>query len=282
MPERARQLAAIARAERVAVVLDDPEVVLLRQLADRVEIERHAERVRHHDRARLRSDGFAQPIDHGRVVAEIHVDEHRHEVVLENRRQRRRKAGRDGDDFVAGLQPAIAELRRRQRRQRDEVGRGARVHEQDVGRLEVRPPVALRRTRRSGSPSGRSRGSRRRAGTIRRRRRHGRRSGRDRSPARTGDGRTARGSTGEPVTRSVREADARQTPVTLSDDWGLGIKDSIFSAMRTRSSSFDGACDDRTVSRRPPGRQPPRHPFGRPRPQRRDRHEPAARHRRRD
>jgi len=71
------------------------------------------------------------------VVAEPHVDEDRHEVVLQDRRKRRRKAGRDGDDFVSRVQPSIPKLRRRERRQRDEIRGRPGVDEQRIREPEV-------------------------------------------------------------------------------------------------------------------------------------------------
>ena len=119
MTERAGQPAAIPGAQRVAIVFDDPQVVFLRQVRHDVQIERHAERMRHHDRARPRSDRVAQLIGIRRVVAQVDVDEDRHEVVLQDRREGRRESGRDGDDLVARFEPPIAKLRRGERRQRD-------------------------------------------------------------------------------------------------------------------------------------------------------------------
>ncbi len=97
----------------------------------------HAERVGQHDRPGPRRDGRPQLLRIGVVVAQPDVDEDRHQAVLDDRRDRAREAGGDRDDLVAGLEPAIAELRRGERRQRDEVRRRARVDEQGVGQAEV-------------------------------------------------------------------------------------------------------------------------------------------------
>ncbi len=73
----------------------------------------------------------------GVVVAEADVDEHRHQAVLDDRRDGARKARGDGDHLVAGLEAAVAELGRGERRERDEVRRRAGVDEQGVRQAEV-------------------------------------------------------------------------------------------------------------------------------------------------
>ena len=129
--------------ERVAVVLDHPQVVFLREVADDVQVEWHAERVRHHDRAGPRADRLAQPLGNRAVVPQVHVDEDRHQVVLQDRAQRRGKPGRHGHDFVARLEPPIAQLRRGERRQRHQVGRRPGVHEERVRHAQVVREIRL-------------------------------------------------------------------------------------------------------------------------------------------
>ena len=137
MAEGPGEPVAVARAQGVAVVLDEPQVVLLDQLHDRVEVERHAERVRQHDRARARRDGRPQLVRVGVVVAQADVDEHRHQAVLHDRRHGAREARRDGDHLVAGLEAPLAELGRGERREGHQVRRRAGVDEQGVREAEV-------------------------------------------------------------------------------------------------------------------------------------------------
>ena len=101
---------SVPRAERVAVVLDEEQVVLGGERGDRIEIERVAERVREHDRARPRADRLREPIDPHVVGAELDVDEHRHEPVEHDRVHGGGESGRDREHLVARAQPAIAEL----------------------------------------------------------------------------------------------------------------------------------------------------------------------------
>ena len=137
MTERAGQPLAVPRPQRVAVVLDDPQVVFLREVGHDVQVERHTERVRHHDRAGPGPDCLPQLIGVGRVVAQVHIDEDRHQVVLQDRCDRRGERRRHGHDFIARLEPPIAERRRGQRRQRHQVGRRPRVHQERVGHAQV-------------------------------------------------------------------------------------------------------------------------------------------------
>ncbi len=58
IPERAGETAAVARPERIAVVLHHPQIVVPRQSHDGVQVEGDAHGVRHDDRPRLRADGF--------------------------------------------------------------------------------------------------------------------------------------------------------------------------------------------------------------------------------
>ena len=65
-------------------------------------------------------------IQRGRIV----VNEHRHEAVLQDRRDGGGKTGGAGDDFVAGLQLAVAELGAGQRGNGEQVGGGTGVAQQ--------------------------------------------------------------------------------------------------------------------------------------------------------
>ena len=111
--------------------------MLFDKLHDGVEVERHAEGMSQHDGARAVRDGRAQLVRIRVVVAQTHVHEDRHQPVLHDGRHGAGKAGRHGDDFVAGLEPALAELGRRQRREGHQIGRRAGVDEQGVGNVEV-------------------------------------------------------------------------------------------------------------------------------------------------
>ena len=135
--EGPREAVAVARTEGIAVVLDEPEVVLFNQIHDRVEVEGHPQRVRQHDRSRTRRDRRAQLVGIGVVVAQPDVDEHWHQAVLDDRGDGAGKGRGHGDHLVAGLEPAVAELRRGECGQGHEIRGGTGVDEEGVREAEI-------------------------------------------------------------------------------------------------------------------------------------------------
>ncbi len=117
----------------------------------RAEIERIAERVRDHDSPRPRRQRGVQLHGIDVVRRHVHVEKHRDQPILNDRIDGRRKAGRDGDDFIAGPKLAVAELGRRQARQRDEIRGGAGVDKQ---RVPQAPPLGERPFELGGESSG--------------------------------------------------------------------------------------------------------------------------------
>ena len=111
--------------------------MLLDQLHDRVEVEGHAERVRQHDRARARRDGRPQLVRIDVVVAQADVDEHGYQAVLYDRRHGAGEARGHGDDLVAGLEAALTELGRGERRNGHQVRRRTGIDEQGVREIEI-------------------------------------------------------------------------------------------------------------------------------------------------
>ena len=86
------------------------------------------------------------------VVAQADVHEDRDQAVLDDRRHGAREARSHGDHLVAGLESALAELPRRERRQGDEVRRRAGVDEQGVRDPQVLGDARLELLR---EPAGR-------------------------------------------------------------------------------------------------------------------------------
>ena len=85
-------LAVVRRAERVAAVFDQPEIVLAREVGDRVQVERIAERVGDHDGARAVGQGRFE-LRHVDVIRrQFHVDEDRDAAVLNDRVDRGRES----------------------------------------------------------------------------------------------------------------------------------------------------------------------------------------------
>jgi len=111
---RARGRGDIFAAEGVAIVLDEPEVVFFHKIHDGIEMEGNPHRVSHHDGLCLRTDSCGKSFGDGGIVAEVHIDKYRNQLVLENGIQRRGETAGGGNDFIAGLQAAIHELRRSQ------------------------------------------------------------------------------------------------------------------------------------------------------------------------
>ena len=126
----------IARAERVAVVLDEPQPVLFAKCLDRPKVERVAERVCEHDGTRLGRQRLFQPRDVDVVLRDRHINEDGHGAVLDDRRDRRREARRDRDDFIARTHDALAEERRSQRHEGEQIRRRTRVDGERVARAE--------------------------------------------------------------------------------------------------------------------------------------------------
>ena len=81
--EGAGQPAAVARAQRVAVILHHPQPVVFREPRHGIQVERDAHRVGHRNGARFRGDRLFDPRRDGGVVAEVDVDKNGHQVVLQ-------------------------------------------------------------------------------------------------------------------------------------------------------------------------------------------------------
>ena len=142
--ERAGEFPVVAAAQRVAVVLDEPEMVFSAKVHCGGEVKRIAQRVRHHHGLGLAGHerGFelvGAAVERGRVV----VNEHRHAALLQNRRDGRRKTGGAGDDFVPGAQLAVAELGAGQRGQRHQIRGRAGVDEEGFFDAEQRGQFVL-------------------------------------------------------------------------------------------------------------------------------------------
>ena len=126
----------IARAERVAIVLDEPKPMLFAKFLDRPKVERVAERVREHDGTRLGRQRLFKPRDVDVVLRDRHVDEDGHGAVLDDRRDGRREARRDRNDLITRTHGALAEERRSQRHESQQVRRRTRIDGKRVARAE--------------------------------------------------------------------------------------------------------------------------------------------------
>ena len=100
----------VSAAQGVAVVLDEPEIVLIDQIHDGGEVERDAHCVGHHDRLCFRSDGGSQTVGDGCIVGEVHIYKDGNQLILEDGVERRGEAAGRGNDLITGLEAAILEL----------------------------------------------------------------------------------------------------------------------------------------------------------------------------
>ena len=116
--ERADLAAADARAERVAAVLDQHEVVLAAQRLHARAVERVAERVGEHEPARARADRGGDRLERRVVGVGLDVDVDRHEPVLVDGRDRGGEADRGADHLVARAERALVQVRGRRPRRR--------------------------------------------------------------------------------------------------------------------------------------------------------------------
>ena len=130
--EGASVAAVVAAAEGVAVVFDQPEVVLVAEVAQRAQLEGDAHGVGHHDGLGLGADGGFDGLQGRDIGAELDIDEDGYGAELDGRVHGGRETGSDGDDFITFLDAPVAELGAGERREGDQVGRGAGVDGEDV------------------------------------------------------------------------------------------------------------------------------------------------------
>ena len=93
--------------------------------------------MREHHGLRARGERRLQTgnVDVGRF--KVHIHENRHRSVLDDRSDRRRKTGGDGDHLVAAHDPAFAQQRRGERLEREEIRGRAGIDEKRRADAEV-------------------------------------------------------------------------------------------------------------------------------------------------
>ena len=84
-----------------------------------------------------RADRGRHALDRRHISAQLHIDEHRHRPILNDRIDGRRKSGSHGNHLVARLHAARAQRRRSQRAHRHQIRRRAGVDQQR--RVESEP-----------------------------------------------------------------------------------------------------------------------------------------------
>ena len=106
--ETSDHLPLIGRTQSVTAILYEPQIVLLHQFHDNIEIVRVAQRMGEEYSTGLGTDRVSKSIWIYIIGTYIDIDEHGYHSILDDRIQCRRKPRRDRNDLVAWLQCAIA------------------------------------------------------------------------------------------------------------------------------------------------------------------------------
>jgi hypothetical protein len=129
----------------VAVVLDEPQVAPAAELKHGTDVERVAQRVRHHHRLRPSLDeGLLELRDQSVAGDDVTVDEDGDRPDLDDRRDGRREPRGDRDDLASRDYPLLGrQLVAREKGERDQVRRGAGVDEDRVFDTQVSGQLPL-------------------------------------------------------------------------------------------------------------------------------------------
>ena len=125
---------AVPASKRVAVVLDQPEIVLPAEGEHRFQVKGISQGVRHHDGLRFPGgEGLFQHFNARIAGGGVAVDENGDGSILDDGRHGGRKTRRAGDDFVPGSDaPRFGEFRARQRGKCEQVRGRAGINEDRV------------------------------------------------------------------------------------------------------------------------------------------------------
>lgn len=137
----------VGGSQRIAVILDEPEPVLAAKGGQAGEVKWIPQCMRHHHRL-----GLAGAIRSGDLVDAgiqgegIIIDKHRHGADLQDGGHGGREAACHGDHLVP-LQEAmlVGELRAGERRDGEEIGRGAGVHQEGTAHAELGGKLLFKR-----------------------------------------------------------------------------------------------------------------------------------------
>ena len=133
----------IGRAERITVVLHEPELVPVAEILHRLQIKRIAEGMCDHHGLRLLGVCFLELRHIDIAGRQGHIHEDRNRTVLDDRVHGRREAGRHGDHLISALHAALAEQRARQCTEGQQIRAGAGVHEAHITYAEVLTELLL-------------------------------------------------------------------------------------------------------------------------------------------
>jgi hypothetical protein len=129
MPERSRRpgnaIHDIARSQGIAVVFDEPKMVLPTERDDPSHIEGVPQRMRDHDRLRSGGQGLFQPGTIQIIGGKRDVHENGNRSVLNDGCHGCGKRRSDGDDLIPGANPSFSEQRRGEGHESEKVCRGS-------------------------------------------------------------------------------------------------------------------------------------------------------------
>ena len=119
MPPRTRFLRysvnRVLRAQRVAVVLNQPQVMLLAECLHSLQVKRITQRMRQHHSLHFRTICSLQLALVNIKRTRLHIHEHRHSTELNDRVYRRRKSRSHSNHLITAFDSTFTQFRRRQR-----------------------------------------------------------------------------------------------------------------------------------------------------------------------
>ena len=135
--EGAGEAPVVPAAQRVAVVLDEPEMMLLRKPGECGQVEWVPHGVGYEDCAGSWPDGFSHLFHDHVVRGKLDVHKDGYETVLDDGGYRGGEACRRRDYLIAGPELPLPEFGGGERAHRDEVGRGSGIDQDGVRDVEI-------------------------------------------------------------------------------------------------------------------------------------------------
>ncbi len=155
--EGAGEFAVEGRAEGVAVIFQQPEIVAAGNIGDDIHGAGIAERVRNQDGSRARADGVFNQVRIEVVCSHFAIHKNRNQAVLHDGSQRGGKRDGRRNDFIArpqarfaGVAQQLIQFRRAERRHHKKIGGGSGVHQHEIAGAEEVLHGAFRTSRRRG------------------------------------------------------------------------------------------------------------------------------------
>ena len=90
----------IKRSERITVILNQPQIMLIAELLNCLKIKRISQSMSHHNGLGLLGISLLKKLSFNTVARNIHIQKYRHAAILNDRIYRRRKARSNSDHFI--------------------------------------------------------------------------------------------------------------------------------------------------------------------------------------